>query len=84
MYNFKTPTAKTIPALNKIFNRKALKISYSFTKNIFEIINNPNKEIIRKFHDRTNNNSNNDNNNNNNNTSRQNECNCKTRKKTVL
>ena len=46
-----------------------LKINYSCMKNIFEIINNHKKEIIRKFHDRTNDN-------NNNNTSRQNECNC--------
>ena len=60
--------------LHKIFNRKTLKISYSCTKNIFQIINNLNKEIIKEFHDRTNNN-----NNNNNNNSKQNECNCKTR-----
>ena len=56
--------------LHKIFNRKALKISYSSTKNIFQIINNHNKEIIKEFQDRTNNNNNN---------SKQNECNCKTR-----
>ena len=43
-------------------------------KNIFQIIINHNKEIIKEFHDQTNNN-----NNNNNNTSKQNECNCKTR-----
>ena len=61
--------------LHKIFNRKTLKISYSSTKNIFQIIINHNKEIIKEFHDRTNNN-----NNNNNNNSKQNECNCKTRK----
>ena len=58
--------------LHKIFNRKTLKISYSSSKNIFQIINNHNKEIIKEFHDRTNNN-------NNNNNSKQNECNCKTR-----
>ena len=55
--------------LHNIFNRKMLKISYSCTKNIFQIINNHNKEIIKEFHDRTNNNNNN---------SKQNECNCKT------
>ena len=55
--------------LHKIFSRKTLKISYSCTKNIFQIINNHNKEIIKEFHDRTNNNNN----------SKQNECNCKTR-----
>ena len=53
--------------LHKIFNRKTLTISYSCAKNIFEIINNHNKEIIKEFHDRKNNN------NNNNNTSKQNE-----------
>ena len=58
--------------LHKIFNRKTLKITYSCTKNIFQIINNHNKEVIKEFQDRTNN----DNNNNN---SKQNECNCKTR-----
>ena len=58
-----------------------LKISNSCAKNIFELINNHNKEIIRKFRDRTNNNSINDNNNNdNNNTNKQNEYNCKTPK----
>ena len=56
--------------LHKIFKRKTLKISYSWTKNIFQIINNHNKEIIKEFQDRTN---------NNNNDSKQNECNCKTR-----
>ena len=56
--------------LHKIFNRKMLKISYSSTKNIFQIINNHNKEIIKEFQDRTNNNNNNN---------KQNECNCKTR-----
>ena len=56
--------------LHEIFNRKMLKISYSFTKNIFQIINNHNKEIIKEFQDRTNNNNNN---------IKQNECNSKTR-----
>ena len=51
--------------LHKIFNRKTLKISYSCTKNIFQIINNHNKEIIKEFQDRTNNNNNNNDNNNN-------------------
>ena len=64
--------------LHKIFNRKRLKISYSCTKNIFQIINNHNKEIIKEFQDWTNNNEKNNNNNNNNKT-KQNECNCKTR-----
>ena len=54
-----------------------LKISYSSTKNIFQIINNHNKLIIKEFYDQTNNDDNNDNNN------KQNKCNCKTRK-TVL
>ena len=58
--------------LQKIFNRKTLKISYSCTKNIFQIINNHNKEILKEFQNRINNN-------NNNNNSKQNECNCKTR-----
>ena len=49
--------------INKIFNRKTLKICYSCTKHIFEIINNHNKEMIKEFHDRTNNNNNNNNNN---------------------
>ena len=35
--------------LHKIFNRKMLKISYSCRKNIFQIINNHNKEIIKEF-----------------------------------
>ena len=48
--------------LHKISNRKTLKISYTCTKNIFQIINNHNKEIIKEFHDRTNNNNNNNNN----------------------
>ena len=56
--------------LYKISNRKTLKISYSCTKNIFQIINNHNKEIIKEFHDRRNNNNNN---------GKQNECDCKTR-----
>ena len=68
--------------LHKILHRKTLKISFSCTKNIFEIINNHNKDIIRKSHDRTNNNNNNNKgDNDNNNTSRHNECNCKTRNK---
>ena len=54
--------------LHEIFNRKTLKISYSSTKNIFQIINNHNKEIIKEIQNRTNNNN-----------SKQNECNCKTR-----
>ena len=57
--------------LHKVFNCKTWKISYSCTKNIFQIINNHNKEIIKEFHDRTNN--------NNNSNSKQNECNFKTR-----
>ena len=56
--------------LHKIFNRKTLQISYSSTKNIFQIINNHNKEIIKEFQDRANNNDHN---------SKQNEYNCKTR-----
>ena len=35
--------------LHKIFNRKTLKISYSSTKNISQMINNHNKEIIKEF-----------------------------------
>ena len=50
--------------LHKIFNRKILKISYSCTKDISQIINNHNNEIIKEFQNRANNN-NNDNNNNN-------------------
>ena len=65
--------------LHKIFNRKTLKISYSCTKNIFQIINNQNKEIIKEFYDRTNNNDNNNNNNNKYNNSKQNGWDCKTR-----
>ena len=45
-----------------------LKISYYCTKNIFQIINNHNKEITKEFQDQINNNNN----------SKQNECNCKT------
>ena len=55
--------------LHKIFNRKMLKISYSCTENIFQIINNHNKEIIKEFQNQTNNNNNN----------KQNEFICKTR-----
>ena len=42
--------------LHKIFNRKILKISYSCTKNISQIINSHNNEIINEFHNRVNNN----------------------------
>ena len=42
--------------LHKIFNRKTLKISYSCTKNISQIINGHNNELINKFHNRVNNN----------------------------
>ena len=62
--------------LHKIFNKKTLKISYSCTKNIFQIVNNHNKEIIKEFQDQTNNNNKKKKNNND---SKQNECNCKTR-----
>ena len=55
--------------LRKIFNRKTLKITYSSTKNIFQIINNHNKEVIKEFQDRANNNNNN----------KENQCNCKIR-----
>ena len=53
--------------LQKIFNRKTLKISYSCTKNIFQIINSHNKNITKDFQDQINirNNKNNNNNNNN-------------------
>ena len=57
--------------LHKIFNRKTLKISYSCTKNISQIINNHNKEIIKEFQNRANN--------NNNSNSKQIEYNCKSR-----
>ena len=46
--------------LHEIFNRKTLKISYSSTKNISQIINSHNNEIINEFHNRVNNNNNND------------------------
>ena len=52
--------------LRKIFKRKTLKNSYSCTKNIFQIINNHDKNITKNFQDQINNNNNNDNNNNNN------------------
>ena len=42
--------------LHKIFNRKTLKISYSCTKNISQIINSHNNELINKFRNRVNNN----------------------------
>ena len=48
--------------LHKIFNRKTLKISYSCAKNIFQIINSHNKNIIKDFQDQINNNNNNNNN----------------------
>ena len=38
--------------LHKIFNRKTSKVSYSCTKNIFQIINSHNKNIIKDFQDR--------------------------------
>ena len=60
--------------LQKIFNRKTLKISYSCTKNIFQIINSHNKNITKEFQDQINNRNNNNNNNNNNSIKR--ECNC--------
>ena len=41
--------------LHKIFNRKTLTISYSCTKNISQIINSHNNEIINEFHNRVNN-----------------------------
>ena len=56
--------------LHKIFNRKTLKISYSCTKNISQIINSHNNELINKFHNRVNNNNIN---------SKKIECNCKSR-----
>ena len=68
--------------LHKIFNRKTLKISYSCTKNIFQIINSHNKNISKDFQDQINNRNNNDNNNNNNNNNNNSikkECNCKSR-----
>ena len=54
--------------LHKIFNRKTLKISYSCTNNISQIINSHNNELINKFHNRVNNNNIN---------SKKIECNCK-------
>ena len=57
--------------LHKIFNRKTLKISYSCTKNISQIINSHNNEFINKFRNRVKN--------NNNNNSKKIECNCKSR-----
>ena len=67
--------------LQKIFNRKTLKISYSCTKNIFQIIDSHNKNITKDFQDQINNrnNKNNNNNNNNNNNGIKKECNCKPR-----
>ena len=56
--------------LHKIFNRKTLKISYSCTKNISQIINSHNNELINKFRNRVNNNNIN---------SKKIECNCKSR-----
>ena len=58
--------------LHKIFNRKTLKISYSCTKNIFQIINSHNKNITKDFQDQINNR-------NNNNNCVKKECNCKSR-----
>ena len=55
--------------LHKIFNRKTLKISYSCTKNISQIINSHDNEIINEFHNQVNNNIN----------SKKIECNCKSR-----
>ena len=46
---------------------KTLKICYSCTRNIFEIINTYNNEIIRKYYDEMNDSNNNNNNNNSNN-----------------
>ena len=59
----------------KIFNRKTLKISYSGTKNIFQIINDHDKNITQNFQDQINNRNNNNNNNNNG----IKKCNCKSR-----
>ena len=42
--------------LHKIFNRKTLKISYSCTRNISQIINSHNNEIIKEFQNQVNNN----------------------------
>ena len=54
--------------LHKIFNMKTLKISYSCTNNISQIINSHNNELINKFHNQVNNNNIN---------SKKIECNCK-------
>ena len=54
-------------------DRKTLKINYSCTKNIFQIINNHNKNMTKDFQDQINNN------NNNNNNCVKKECNCKSR-----
>ena len=54
--------------LHKIFNRETLKISYSCTNNISQIINSHNNKLINKFHNRVNNNNIN---------SKKIECNCK-------
>ena len=42
--------------LHKIFIRKTLKISYSCTKNMSQIMNSHNNELINKFHNRVDNN----------------------------
>ena len=60
--------------LHKIFNR-TLKISYSCTKNIFQIINSHNKNITKDFQDQINNRNNNNNNYINNNNCVKKECN---------
>ena len=54
--------------LHKIFNRKTLKISYSCTNNISQIINSHNNKLFNKFHNQVNNNNIN---------SKKIECNCK-------
>ena len=54
--------------LHKIFNRKTLKISYSCTNNISQIINSHNNKLINIFHNQVNNNNIN---------SKKIECNCK-------
>ena len=56
--------------LHEIFNRKTLKKSYSCTKNMSQIMNSHNNELIYKFHNRVNNNNIN---------SKKIECNCKSR-----
>ena len=56
--------------LRKIFNWKTLKISYSCTKNMSQIMNSHNNELINKFHNRVNNNNIN---------CKKIECNCKSR-----